>query len=352
MVYAQLQLGRDQAARSAREFKSAGGAGCRSLRRPVCRVGDAGAPGARARRLGRGTQLPVQGTAFPHAEAITTFARALGAARKGDVAPPRQDAARLEALHRRCSPPTTGYWATEVEVQRIAVAAWIAQAQGPEREALRLMRGAADVEDQQREAHRHPGRVAPARELLGEMLLAQKQYAAALKEFRAVAGARAEPAARLRRRGGAAEAAGDRAKARSTTPPCVELTATPTRRCRDRAREDLPRARGDQPSRGRPARRAPRSISAVSTVLLVARDLAVAEVEDERVVVVVALACPREVPAACLHDDDVAPSMTRSSVGVARRGSAAEDSSMIACLRGIPLTSRSDGRQHVVGTPP
>ena len=47
------------------------------------------------------------------------------------------------------------------------------------------MRAAADLEDRNEKHIVTPGRVVPARELLGEMLLEVKQPEAALKEFQA-----------------------------------------------------------------------------------------------------------------------------------------------------------------------
>ena len=72
-----------------------------------------------------------------------------------------------------------------VEVQRLAANAWIAQAKGDPTTALRSMRAAADLEDGHEKHIVTPGRVLPARELLGEMLLAMKQPAEALKAFEA-----------------------------------------------------------------------------------------------------------------------------------------------------------------------
>jgi len=86
------------------------------------------------------------------------------------------------------------------------------------------MRGAADMEDRNEKHIVTPGRIAPARELLGEMLLEQKQYVAALKEFEQ---SQVREPNRLRGYAGAAaaaEAAGDRAKARQHYAGLVELT--------------------------------------------------------------------------------------------------------------------------------
>jgi tetratricopeptide (TPR) repeat protein len=75
------------------------------------------------------------------------------------------------------------YWATEVEVQRLSAAAWVAYAKGNRDEGLTLMRSAADLEDTSEKHAVTPGRLVPARELLGEMLLELNRPAEALKEF-------------------------------------------------------------------------------------------------------------------------------------------------------------------------
>jgi tetratricopeptide (TPR) repeat protein len=239
MVYAQLQLGRDQAARKTlEEFGSAGGNRLPQFPGPYAAVAMPARLALERGDWAAASQLPMQGTAFPHVEAITAFARALGAARKGDTAAAEQDAARLEALHKALLAANNSYWATEVEVQRIIVAAWIAQARGQNEEALRLMRGAADMEDRSEKHIVTPGRLAPARELLGEMLLEQKQYGAALKEFEQ---SQVREPNRLRGYAGAAmaaDAAGDRAKARQHYASLIELT-----RDADTALPEISRAR-------------------------------------------------------------------------------------------------------------
>lgn len=225
MVYAELQLGRDQAARRVLdEFKSAEGAKLAVFAGPYAAVA---MPARLALERGdwvAAAQLAPQGTAFAHCEAITSFSRALGAARLGNVAAAEQEAQRLEAQHKALVEAKNNYWATEVEVQRIAAAAWIAKAKGQNDEALRLMRVAADMEDRNEKHIVTPGRVVPARELLAEMLLELKQPAAALKEFEL---SHVREPNRLRGYAGAAqaaEAAGDREKARRHHATLVELT--------------------------------------------------------------------------------------------------------------------------------
>jgi tetratricopeptide (TPR) repeat protein len=150
---------------------------------------------------------------MPFTEALTYFARAIGAARSGDVAAAEKDAAQLAEIHKRLETAKNTYWATEVEVQRLAVAGWIAQAKGNAEEGAKLMRASADLEDRNEKHIVTPGRMVPARELLGEMLLEQKQPAVALKEFEA---SQVREPNRFRNYAGsamAAEAVGDKKKA-------------------------------------------------------------------------------------------------------------------------------------------
>jgi tetratricopeptide (TPR) repeat protein len=152
---------------------------------------------------------------FPQAEAVTIFARALGAARRGKVAAAQQEAARLKALHAALGAAGQTDWAAQVEMQRQVVAAWVACAAGKHDEAVKLMRHAVALEDAMEKHPVTPGPLVPARELLGELLLEVKQPAPALQAFEA--SQRSEPnrfkglygAAR------AAELAGEKEKART-----------------------------------------------------------------------------------------------------------------------------------------
>ncbi|PYS44173.1 MAG: hypothetical protein DMF71_04625 [Acidobacteria bacterium] len=126
-------------------------------------------------------------TKYPFTEAMTHFARALGAARSGDTAAAQKDVDRIVVLRDELkAAKKTGnneYWANEVEVMRLASVAWIALAQKKSNDALALMRQAADIEDKSEKNIVTPGRLLPARELLGDMLLELKRPAEALKEY-------------------------------------------------------------------------------------------------------------------------------------------------------------------------
>src|SRR6185503_15558263 len=158
-------------------------------------------------------ELKPMETKFFYPEANTYFARALGAARSGDVAMAEKEAAELARLHKGLQERKDAYWSTEVEVQQRTVAAWIALARGIRDEAIQLMRAAADMEDRNEKHIVTPGRILPARELLGDMLLQAKQPALALKEYEA---SQTREPNRFRGLYGAAlaaEGAGDRRKA-------------------------------------------------------------------------------------------------------------------------------------------
>jgi tetratricopeptide (TPR) repeat protein len=224
MVYAYLQLGQDAEARRAiDEAMKVSGISPRF----VPRYAIAAMPARYAFERGawrEAAQLQPLGSDYPFVEAITYFARSVGAARSGDLAAARKDAEQLEAMHKALLAAKNNYWATEVEVQRLSAAAWIALGEGKSEQALTFMRAAADLEDRNEKHIVTPARVVPARELLGEMLLEVKQPAEALKEFEA--SQRREPN-RLRNYAGAARAAemsGDRAKAKGYYRKLVDLT--------------------------------------------------------------------------------------------------------------------------------
>jgi tetratricopeptide (TPR) repeat protein len=152
---------------------------------------------------------------FPQAESIVWFARGLGAARSGNPARARQDLARIETLRDTMTAAKSLYWAHQSEVQRLAVAAWIARAEGRKEEALSLMRASAEAEDGTEKHPVTPGSIKPARELLGEMLIELGQPAAALKEFEASHRVEPNRFQGLYGAGRAAELAGDTTKART-----------------------------------------------------------------------------------------------------------------------------------------
>ena len=129
--------------------------------------------------------LEPRGSKFPQAEAITHFARAMGAARNGDLAAAERDVENLKVIHAALENASQSYWATQVETQMLAASAWIAQAKGEKESARKFMRAAADLEDDSEKHIAMENRLYPMRELLGDLLLEQQQPGLALTEYEA-----------------------------------------------------------------------------------------------------------------------------------------------------------------------
>ena len=158
---------------------------------------------------------PSPPSAFPQAEAMTHFARALGAAHTGARDDARASIAALGEIAGKLSKTGEAYWAEQVSIERDGAAAFLLLAEGKANEAVAAMRAAAVREDATEKNAVTPGPIAPARELLAEMLLELHRPADALAEFQATL--KKEPN-RFRAVYGAARAAslaGDRTTARA-----------------------------------------------------------------------------------------------------------------------------------------
>ncbi len=163
---------------------------------------------------------------FPYADAMRYFARALGTARNGNPDAAEKDVARLREIAEGLKAAKNAYWATEVEVERTGAEAWVAFAKGQRDQGLSLMRAAADMEDKSEKAAVSPGRLIPARELLGDMLLESGRPADALVEYEA---SQTRDPRRFRGFWGAGQAAaqaGNKDKARDHFTRLVEMTGS------------------------------------------------------------------------------------------------------------------------------
>jgi tetratricopeptide (TPR) repeat protein len=127
--------------------------------------------------------LEPRGSKFPQAEAITHFARGMGSARSGDVAAAEREVDSLKAIRGTLENASQPYWASQVEIQMFAASAWIAQAKGQKETALKLMRAAADLEDDSEKHIAMENRLYPMRELLGDLLMEQQEPGLALTEY-------------------------------------------------------------------------------------------------------------------------------------------------------------------------
>jgi hypothetical protein len=130
-------------------------------------------------------QLDVRETPFLYTDAMTWFARGLGAARLGHVAAANETATALQQIQERLLKANEPYWARQVEIQQLEVTAWASFAAGEKQTALRQMKSAAELEDGTEKSAVTPGPLTPARELLAEMLLQMRYPKQALEQFEA-----------------------------------------------------------------------------------------------------------------------------------------------------------------------
>ena len=196
LVYAYLQQGRDGEAKRVVDEAASVTAGY-----PVGSLTNAYALAAIPARyaLERGawaeaTQLVVRpAPEWRAAEAITRFARAIGAVRTGDTTLARVEIRALAEIDsaEAAAGGLHTYWSGQVRIQRLAAGAWLARAGGDGADAVRQARAAADLEDGTQKHPVTPGAVLPARELLGDLLLelgrpaeAAQAYAASLAQQR------------------------------------------------------------------------------------------------------------------------------------------------------------------------
>jgi Tetratricopeptide repeat len=158
--------------------------------------------------------LEVRPSPLAQVQAITYFARALGATRSGNPEAAKPDIARLGELRDKLRETKDAYWSEQVDIQQKVASAWVLYAEGKYDDALSAMSAAADAEDKTEKHPVTPGVPKPARELYGAMLLERGMAKEALAAFEATL--KKEPN-RLAAYVGAAKAAeksGDSAKAR------------------------------------------------------------------------------------------------------------------------------------------
>jgi hypothetical protein len=214
LVYANLQLGQDRKAKAVIDEMV------------VTRGGEAYFPGNYAQAasparyaIERGdwkeaAALQVRAGAQPHVQAISHWARALGAARTGDLASAKADIAKLVELRDKLAAAKDAYWAEQVDIQVKVASAWLLYAEANYDEALKAMSAAADAEDRSEKHPVTPGVPKPARELYGVMLLERAKPVEALAAFEATLKKEPNRLAAYSGAAVAAEKAGDTVKAR------------------------------------------------------------------------------------------------------------------------------------------
>src|SRR6266699_3953173 len=216
LAYAYLQQGRDTAAQRVLDEAAAAPAGypAGSL---THQYAFAAIPARWALERGRwaeAARLAVRpAPQWPAAEAITHFARAIGAARESDTALARHEIAVLAQIESTLAPGPQAYWSGQVAIQRLAATAWLELATGDTASAVLHAGQAADREDGTQKHPVTPGPVLPARELQGDLLLLAGRPAAAVRAYAATLALSPNRAGSLFGLANAAELAGDMATA-------------------------------------------------------------------------------------------------------------------------------------------
>jgi hypothetical protein len=128
-------------------------------------------------------QLSVRDSQYPAAQAITYFARALGAARSGNAAAARGEIAHLDDIETKLIAANNDYWADQTRIQKEAAAAWVAFTDGQRDVAITAMRRAADLDDASEKNVAMENKLVPIRVLLGELYMEAGMPSEALREF-------------------------------------------------------------------------------------------------------------------------------------------------------------------------
>jgi hypothetical protein len=154
-------------------------------------------------------------SAVPVTAALSRFTRAIGAARSGRVQAARAEVAELDTIAMDLAARRDTYWARVVGIKRDAAAAWIQFATGDTLGGLATARAAAETEDVTDKHPVTPAELLPARELLGDMLLAVGHYPDARAAYQVTLLREPGRARSLFGAARAAQLAGDRATAKA-----------------------------------------------------------------------------------------------------------------------------------------
>jgi tetratricopeptide (TPR) repeat protein len=240
LVYAHLQLARDDQARAIQDelvglsrvdppnFKVAYAMSAIPARMALERRQWAEAA---ALTLPAGARAAVPWAKFPWAEAHIHFARAVGLARSGQAKQAAEEVSALDAIQARLPIVPGEYdWGGQVRIERQVAAAWVAFAEGQGERAVELMKAAAELDDAAEKHPVTPGAILPAREQLADLLMELGRPAEGLAEYEASLRQAPGRLAGLMGAVRAADAVGDRRKAReyrAKLPSCGAGCARP-----------------------------------------------------------------------------------------------------------------------------
>jgi tetratricopeptide (TPR) repeat protein len=120
---------------------------------------------------------------YPWAEAVSRFARGLGAAHLGKLDDAKRESERLNELETRTQKIGEDLFTRNIRMLRLELNSWIAHAESQEEVSVSLMREAAELEKTTPKHAVTPAPTIPAEELLGDLLMEQKNPAAALAAY-------------------------------------------------------------------------------------------------------------------------------------------------------------------------
>lgn len=121
---------------------------------------------------------------FTWPEAIAQFTRGLGAAHLGRVSDAKAADERLGRLEEATRKAGEALFTQNIRMLRLELGAWLTHEQGKREASVALMREAAELEASTPKHAVTPGSTLPAHELLGDLLLEQKQPAEALAAYK------------------------------------------------------------------------------------------------------------------------------------------------------------------------
>ena len=157
-------------------------------------------------------------------EAVTYFARGVGGALGGQPKVAQQALNALEGLRVTTLQSQIPFWEKRVRIQKRAVEACIAYAEGKHDRALNSLKNIANMEDDVGKHPVMPAVVLPIRELYADLLMEQKRYAAALAAYKINLDSRPGRFNSIGGAGRAAELLGRDADARAYYELLLELT--------------------------------------------------------------------------------------------------------------------------------
>lgn len=167
---------------------------------------------------------------YPWPEAITWFARGVGAARGGDLAEAQPAIERLAALQHAVRDAGEELFARQIEILRLEVRGWVAYRRDNAQPGVRLLEQAAELE---RATPKHavtPAPILPAYELLGDLLMELGQARDALVAYQRSLQLTPRRFNSLLGAARAAQALGDQATARRYYTELLDVAGAESRR--------------------------------------------------------------------------------------------------------------------------